>query len=186
MSVPLRSCGERTFALLRCSAHVARCFPSCVVSSLCDSSDDFSSMAQGSRKHCSCPVTIHFFTHFFFSFFFLYFSLFFSIFLFFFSCFLIFFFLFHFSLLLSCKLVTHRRALWTTHATSLSFFWSRYGGLCEVQFVHAFSDLRLILATASMAQVKTTVRVSPIISSFFSFFFFFFFFFSLSGMTLAR
>ena len=48
-----------TFALvrgLRCSAHVARYFPSCVVTSLCDSSDDFPSLAQGSRKHCSCHV----------------------------------------------------------------------------------------------------------------------------------
>ena len=32
-------------------------------------------------------------------------------------------------------------------------------------FVHALSDLRLIHATASMAQVKTTVRVSPITCS---------------------
>ena len=29
-----------------CSAHDARCFPSCVVTSLCDSSDDFSTLAQ--------------------------------------------------------------------------------------------------------------------------------------------
>ena len=52
MSVPLRSCGAWAFARLplRCSAHVARCFPSCVVTSLCDSSDDFPSTAQDSRK----------------------------------------------------------------------------------------------------------------------------------------
>ena len=29
--------------------------------------------------------------------------------------------------------MTHRRALWTTHATSLFLFWSRCGGLCVVQ-----------------------------------------------------
>ena len=48
LSVPLRSCGAWSFALLRglrCSVYVARCFPSCVVTSLCDSSDDFPSMA---------------------------------------------------------------------------------------------------------------------------------------------
>ena len=33
-----------------CSAHVARCFPSCVVTSLCDSSDDFSTLAQENKS----------------------------------------------------------------------------------------------------------------------------------------
>ena len=33
-----------------------------------------------------------------------------------------------------CWQVTHRRALWTTHATYLFPFWSHRGGLCEVQF----------------------------------------------------
>ena len=45
-------------------AHRALFFPSCLVTSLCDSSDDFSSMARGSRKHCSYHViTIHLITH---------------------------------------------------------------------------------------------------------------------------
>ena len=59
MLSPLRSCGAWSFALLRklrnlrglrCSSHVARCFPSCVVTSFYDSADDFRSTAQDSPK----------------------------------------------------------------------------------------------------------------------------------------
>ena len=40
-----------------CSAHVARCFPSCVATSLCDSSDDFSTLAQENKS----PSVYHLF-----------------------------------------------------------------------------------------------------------------------------
>ena len=44
--------------------------------------------------------------------------------------------------LLTCCPVTHRRALWTTHATSLFLFWSRCGVFfVKFSFLHALSDL---------------------------------------------
>ena len=41
-----------------CSSHVARCFPSCVVTSLCDSSDDFSTLAQEKVLSITLPSSL--------------------------------------------------------------------------------------------------------------------------------